>query len=128
MALAPFANEFRSANPPQDVLANVLLMTTDDFAAMGYRVTAQSPQSVTMERRYLPGWGVVVGILTFPIGILIWAVYRRSATLTFSFVPDGQGTRVVITGEGEPNLREYASGLGQGTSTANSERTGADAG
>jgi hypothetical protein len=65
----------------------------------GFRVSATTPTSVTWARRFLPGWALVLGIITLPFGLLILAFARSTQTLIFDL--QGNGADVVATAAGE---------------------------
>lgn len=68
------------------------------LAKAGYTATASSAESVTFTRRYLPGWAIVVGILTLPIGILILALVRKTNILVVDL--GAQDGTVIATASG----------------------------
>ncbi|HEY0391017.1 MAG TPA: hypothetical protein VGC63_04845 [Solirubrobacterales bacterium] len=76
------------------------------LAKAGYRTTATSSESVTFTRRHLPGWAIVVGILTLPFGILILALVRSTDALVVDLGISGGFVLATAAGTGPKMVRD----------------------
>lgn len=56
------------------------------------------PGQVTLTSKWAPTWTVVLGILAFPVGLLLVLLIRQDLTLNIRFVEDGDGTLVQVAG------------------------------
>jgi hypothetical protein len=107
-----FTSEFDVPIGGDAVLGRVMREFVPFFGRYKYQVTDQGPAGLTLTRRYLSGWAFLGGLLTFPLGILIWALVRVTETVTVTFTALGpSSTRVLVTGQGPPEVREYAAAL-----------------
>jgi hypothetical protein len=66
--------------------------------ARGYVVQLVAPGTYALSYRRAPAWALVVGLLTFPIGILIVVFSREKLTITFSATAIESGTRLLVFG------------------------------
>lgn len=64
----------------------------------GYDIQMMAPGTYSLSYRRSPGWALVLGLLTFPIGILIVLFAREKLTLTLSATATGSGTRLLVIG------------------------------
>lgn len=64
----------------------------------GYDIQMMVPGTYTLSYRRSPGWALVLGLLTFPIGILIVLFAREKLTLTLSATATESGTRLLVIG------------------------------
>jgi hypothetical protein len=64
----------------------------------GYDVRMVLPGTYTLSYRRTPAWALVLGVVTFPIGILIILLSRETFVLTFSVTATEAGTRVTVVG------------------------------
>jgi hypothetical protein len=64
----------------------------------GYDIQTLGPGTYTLSYRRSPGWALVLGLLTFPIGILIVLFAREKLTLTLSATATESGTRLLVVG------------------------------
>jgi hypothetical protein len=102
-----FAVEFVVPVEPDAMLASAVREFVPFFGQEGFQMTAQTPTGLTLTRRYLGPGAFIGGLLTFPLGILIWALVRKTQTVNFSFSPMGSSTRVVASGQGPRSVHEY---------------------
>lgn len=95
-----------------DAVAHLGSAVASSLHVADYKLVEQTPARVAFLHRYLPGIGVIVGLLTFPLGILIWAFYRREDRLSFT-VLDGEAgcCRVLVAGQGDKPTAEWANRL-----------------
>ena len=56
------------------------------------------PGQVTLTSPWAPTWTVVLGILAFPVGLLLVLLLRQDLTLNIRFVEEGDGTLVQVAG------------------------------
>jgi hypothetical protein len=108
-----FTAEFTVASSRENVAGDALREFVPFFGREGFQVTAQSADGFTLSRRYLGGAAMIGGLLTFPLGIVIWALARRTQTVTFSFSAQGTGTRIIIAGQGPPGVHAYIAALAE---------------
>src|SRR4051794_4522084 len=99
------ASEFMSQQSPT-ALREALLTKVVPWAMehWRYELKQQANETITIGRRYLPGWALLIGILTIPglIGILILIFYRREDTVTFTIVPgENGGSKILVNGTGD---------------------------
>jgi hypothetical protein len=114
MATSTFAYEFDVPVNAEAILGSAMREFVPFFGRSKYQVTTQTSTGITLTRRYLSGWGFFFGLITFPLGILIWALARSTQTISLTFTPLGPaGTRIVITGQGPVEVQEYAAILAQ---------------
>ena len=96
-----FAWEWDDPRPPREVLDRVV---RDDlllpFSDKGY-VVDEGEGNVAYTRNYRPAWVWIVGILTFPLGLLLIVLLTKKATFTFTATPDDGGS--VARAEGLAN-------------------------
>jgi hypothetical protein len=64
----------------------------------GYDLRMVLPGTYTLSYRRTPWWALVLGVVTFPIGILIIFLARETFVLTFSITALGAGSRVTVVG------------------------------
>jgi hypothetical protein len=76
------------------------------LAKGGYRVTASFGESVSFTRRSLPGWALVLGIITLPVGILILALVRRSDVLIIDLSLRDGVVLATVSGVGPKMVRD----------------------
>jgi hypothetical protein len=89
------ADELHSPLPFAEVdrrVAKVLDTTT----RTGLRMVL--PGTYTLSYRHTPGIAIVLGIMTFPIGLLMMFIMRRDLQLTISITSDGTGSLIRVVG------------------------------
>jgi hypothetical protein len=64
----------------------------------GYDLRMMLPGTYTLSYRRTPGWALLLGVVTFPVGILIILLARETFVLTFSVTATEAGTRVTVVG------------------------------
>lgn len=64
----------------------------------GYDVQLMAPGTYALSYRRAPAWALVLGLLTFPVGILIVLLARERLTLTLSATATESGTRLLVFG------------------------------
>jgi hypothetical protein len=90
--------QFTLPGPVSEAISTWQLERTGWFATGGFNLVAQSEAVLTYSRRYTPGWAVVVGLLTFPLGMLLWFFVRNTDTVTARFDLRGDDTLVTLAG------------------------------
>jgi hypothetical protein len=89
------ADDLTTASPYAEVdsaLAQLLANTR------GYEVQLMAPGTYALTYRRAPAWALVLGLLTFPLGILVVWLCRERLTLTFSATAVEAGTRLLVFG------------------------------
>jgi hypothetical protein len=72
----------------------------------GYSLEKRSSRSISFKRRFLPTAGKVIGLVIFPIGILVWPFYRQEESFTAFFNENPAGGSVVtVEGPVRPKLQ-----------------------
>lgn len=61
----------------------------------GVTMTQMFPGQVGLGTRWLPGWALLVGLLTLPLGLLVLFLVRNEAILYVRFLGDGDTTTTV---------------------------------
>lgn len=72
----------------------------------GYTVTTAGTGSMVLTRKYIPTWAIVVaiiGLLLFLLGILA-LLFKETETLAITLVPEGDCTKVTISGVGSQEM------------------------
>jgi len=84
-----------SARPYAELDADVARLLG---STRGYDLRMVLPGTYTLSYRRTPGWALVLGVLTFPIGILVFFLARETFVLTFSVTALEAGSRVTVVG------------------------------
>lgn len=79
---------------PDDVLRDLQLAVSGGRNTAGRRET---PDSLTAEWTFIPGWAIVVAVLAFPLG-LIALVARKTVTGTVVVEPDSPDVSLIVPG------------------------------
>jgi hypothetical protein len=78
------------------------------MARAGFSVTARSEHSITYTRRFTPMWAVILGILTFPIGLLFIFLVKNTNVIVFDLKDSADGgTIVTVAGSGPKLVDEF---------------------
>lgn len=78
----------------------------------GFRPVGQTPTAISYAGKYLTLGRFVLGLLTFPVGILVWFFAKKAQGLTVTFEPVGGGTRWRITGNAFMRVRQMLTRCG----------------
>jgi hypothetical protein len=62
------------------------------------------PGTYLMSYRRTPGWALVLGLLTFPLGVFVVLLCRETLTLTIAVTAGEAGTRVTMVGRAQANV------------------------
>jgi hypothetical protein len=93
-----FKRELTTEKPPATLLREFVAESSGQLAKHNYVLTTQSEAAVSFHKRYWPTWAIAVALLLFPIGLL--ALFAKDdATITATFTPEGNGTRLLVTGK-----------------------------
>jgi hypothetical protein len=104
----PITTQFALRHPPTTAHGLILGELSSMMAGAGFSVTGRTERSITYARHYTPGWVIVVGILTFPIGLLIIFLVKSTDVLVFDLKDSaGGGTLVTLAGNGPRKLGEF---------------------
>jgi hypothetical protein len=85
----------RSARPYAELDADVARLLG---GTRGYDLRMVLPGTYTLSYRRTPGWALLLGLVTFPIGILIILLSRETFVLTFAVTATEAGSRVTVVG------------------------------
>jgi hypothetical protein len=80
--------------PPELVLQQLLSVSGADK----YQPLMHSPQGLTLQRKKIPVWAIVVAIFFFPLG-LIALFAKEESTVGIGLAPVQGGTQVTISGQ-----------------------------
>jgi hypothetical protein len=105
--------QWPESQAPEDALSQFRVSESAAIEKQRYKVTDQSQRSVTYKRRYLSPLGFVIGLLIFPVGILVWIFYRQDESFTVVALADNGGSMISIQGEMRPKLRSAFGELAQ---------------
>src|ERR1044072_5832517 len=76
------------------------------LAHAGYRATASNDQGIEFTKRSLPGWALLLGIVTLPFGLLIFAFVRRADVLVIDLSVENGIVLARATGAGPLKVKE----------------------
>lgn len=74
----------------------------------GYSIDRKSDGSITLQRRFLPNWALLlalVGLFAFLLGLLALFV-RETETGSILFTPNQDGTRITVSGTVSSDMRQ----------------------
>lgn len=94
-----------------DVRAHITGDYANGLSQLGYKLTDHGRDRVVFVRRFLPVLGLVVGLFTFPIGIIFWVFWRREDALTFTLSEAPEETRVLIAGQGNKETKAWVDSI-----------------
>ena len=86
--------------PPDQVLSQVMSVSGAD----NYRPLMTSPQGVTLQRKKIPLWAIIVAIFLFPLGLLALFA-KEEETVGIGLEPVQGGTQVTIGGQASRTLQ-----------------------
>ena len=89
------ADDLKTTTPYAEVDSELAQLLGD---TRGYEVQVVAPGTYALSYRRAPAWALVLGLLTFPIGILVVVFSREKLMLTFSATPIESGTRLLVFG------------------------------
>jgi hypothetical protein len=112
-----FSAQMSASVPPSEVREATLESLARPLAGFGFRLTAQSSAGMTFQRRYMSWSTLILVVLFFPLGLALLFT-RGEQTISMSFEPDGDGTRIVVAGEGPAKVRNAFAELAATMGTA----------
>ncbi|WP_370288654.1 hypothetical protein [Nocardioides sp.] len=62
------------------------------------------PGHVALTSSSIPGWAILVGLLTFPVGLLLLLLIRQQLSLHVRVLPDGRGSLVQVAGKARKSV------------------------
>ena len=86
--------------PPEAVLNQVMSVSGAD----SYKPLMSSAQGVTLQRKKIPLWAILVAIFLFPLGLLA-LMAKEEETVGVGFQPVQGGTQVTINGQASRTLQ-----------------------
>jgi hypothetical protein len=89
------ADDLTTTTPYVEVDSELATMLAN---TRGYEIQVLAAGTYALSYRRAPAWALVLGLLTFPFGILIILFSRERLTLTFSATAIGSGTRLLVFG------------------------------
>lgn len=79
-------------------------------SGMGYKVEKPDASTMVVVRRYCPTWAIIVGILLFPLGLLLIFFYKVDDRLTITGADaDSGGARYTVLGRTDKMFAEILS-------------------
>jgi hypothetical protein len=85
---------------PEQVLGQLLTVSGADK----YQPVMHSPQGITLNRKRIPTWAIVVAIIFFPLGL--FALFaKEEETVGIGLQPVAGGTQVTISGQASRPLQ-----------------------
>lgn len=134
------SHEFQTSWSPEEVVRYVILQAAP-LNALGYRVEHHTTGGVVLVRRFTPtsAWaaplciaGIVFGLgvlgpnatvesaavagrialLAVIAAVVLGLVVKTNERITFSANPEGEGSRVIVSGTATPGLRDFVLALG----------------
>lgn len=62
------------------------------------------PGHVTLTSSSIPGWAILVGLLAFPVGLLLLLLIRQRVLLNVRVLPEGGGSLVQVAGKARTSV------------------------
>jgi hypothetical protein len=75
--MAAFTETLEVPKPPDEVLTEALRQVAPRLAYCGYDLVDHGGDRLDFELADRPAWSIVLGILTFPLGLLLILLYKR---------------------------------------------------
>lgn len=97
--MTTFARSWVEAVDIDEAIDDWISIRTAGLGNLGYSPTMQGERTIAYRRRFTPGIAIVLGVLTFPIGIAFWVLWKREQVFTVHFAPEGASTRVTAQGD-----------------------------
>jgi hypothetical protein len=99
---------------PEEALSRFLHDEGIEIKELKYDLESRTSTSLSFKRRYLSNMGKLIGLLIFPIGILVWLFYRQEETFSFRSSEDEEGqTLVSVSGSVHSKLESSLSELAE---------------
>jgi hypothetical protein len=99
---------------PEEALSRFLHDEGVEIQALKYELQSRTSRSLSFKRRYLSNMGKLIGLLIFPIGILVWLFYRQDETFNFAASEDEEGgTMASVTGSVHSKLQSSLNELAE---------------
>ena len=99
---------------PEEALSRFLADQGVEIQELKYELQSRTARSLSFKRRYLSNMGKLIGLLIFPIGILVWLFYRQDETFNFAASEDEEGaTMVSVTGSVHSKLQSSLNELAE---------------
>lgn len=75
------------------------------FARAGLKTWEGRPGTLVIEESFIPGWAVVLAVLTFPVGLLLAILTRTRMQAIVTVKRVGNQTTILIDGTGRRAVR-----------------------
>ena len=99
---------------PEEALSRFLHDEGVEIQELKYELQSRTARSLSFKRRYLSNMGKLIGLLIFPIGILVWLFYRQEETFNFAASEDEESATIVsITGSVHSKLQSSLNELAE---------------
>jgi hypothetical protein len=82
-AMAQVRLHWPEPGSPEEALSRFLADVGIEIQEYKYELDKRTARSLSFKRRYLSTMGKLIGLLIFPIGILVWLFYRQDETFSF---------------------------------------------
>lgn len=96
-----FYEEWTEPFPVDEALDDWISLKTSTLGNLGYQANMQG-RTIAYRRRYTPAVAIVCGVLTFPVGILFWLLWKADSVFTVHFEGAGEDTKVTARGDAKP--------------------------
>ncbi len=133
----PISNDFHTDSTPEAMIRSMLAQTAE-LGGIGYQVEGHSASSLVLVRRFIPsivyrgplavavvallvglglssgdsgGVGLAVAVVCVVIAGILCLTVRRTETVSFSASPEGDGSRVLVSGVARPRLRRWVGSM-----------------
>jgi hypothetical protein len=101
---AAFTVSWRGPPDPRRAGADVLELLVPAFFSYGYELVERTPDRLVLERRYQPGWTILLAIFLFPLGLLA-LLARGSEIVTIDLASRDGYTLAVAQGVAPRKIR-----------------------
>lgn len=134
---SPMSKDFHSDSPPEAMIRSMLTQT-DELGDIGYSVEGHSTETLILVRRFVPsivyrgplavavvavlvglglksgdsgGIGLAVALICLVLAGILALTVRRTEKVSFSATPEGEGSRVLVSGVARPKLRTWVESM-----------------
>jgi Domain of unknown function (DUF1707) len=82
--MAAFTETLEIPRPPEEVLTETLRQVAPRLAYCGYELVDHGGERLDFELTDRPAWVIALGIVTFPLGLLLILLYKRRTRVSLS--------------------------------------------
>jgi hypothetical protein len=106
MSTKAIASQLNLGQDPAAARAWVLEDLGPVLAHVGFKPAAARDANIEFTRRSLPGWALLLGIVTLPFGLLVLALVRRTDVLVVDLSVQAGTVIATASGSGPAKVKE----------------------